>query len=102
MIYNITFSIDESIHEKWRKWMHEKHIPDMIHTGKFLSAKMAKVLIEEEMGGITYSVQFLTDSKGTLQKYYKEDEPQLRQEGLMLFADKMLTFTTELEVINEY
>jgi len=59
-------------------WMQHKHIPEMLATGKFSSAKMARVLIEEEMGGVTYSVQYATDSRETLQKYYQEDAPTLR------------------------
>jgi hypothetical protein len=71
-------------------------------TGKFTSARMVKVLIEEEMGGTTYSIQYTTDSKETLQKYYDEDAPRLREEGLRLFADKMLAFRTELELVSEH
>jgi hypothetical protein len=54
------------------------------------------------MGGTTYSVQFTTDSKETLEKYYSEDAPRLREEGLLLFGDKMLAFRTELELISEH
>jgi hypothetical protein len=60
------------------------------------------VLVDEEMGGTTYSVQYTTDSKETLEKYYQEDAPRLRQEGLQLFGDKMLAFRTELEFIADY
>lgn len=101
-IYNVTSNIDESIHDDWLKWMREDHIPQMLATGKFSTAKMCKVLVEEEMGGLTYSVQYTTTSKEVLEQYYKEDAPRLRQEGLKLFADKMLAFRTELEVVNEY
>jgi phosphoribosylamine-glycine ligase len=83
-------------------WMQHKHIPEMLATGKFSSAKMARVLIEEQMGGTTYSVQYTTDSKETLQKYYQEDAPKLRDEAVQLFGDKMLSFRTELEVISEH
>jgi len=81
--------------------MQHKHIPEMLATGKFSSARMVRVLIEEEMGGTTYSVQYTTDSRETLQKYYQEDAPALQEEGLKLFGDKMLSFRTELEVISE-
>ena len=57
IIYNVTINIDESVHDKWLKWMRETHIPEVLETGKFLKAKMAKVLVEEEMGGITYYIQ---------------------------------------------
>jgi hypothetical protein len=102
-IYNVTINIDESKHEEWLNWMKEIHIPSMLATGKFTQAKMSRVLINEEMGGITYSVQYTTDSLETLEKYYKEDAQQLRDEGLKLFKDKFVAFRTELKVIsNQY
>ena len=102
ILYNVTINIHESVHDQWMKWMQEKHINDMLATGKFSSARMVKVLIEEEMGGTTYSVQFVTDSKETLQRYYDEDAPKLRAESASLFGDKMLAFRTELELISEH
>ena len=102
IIYNVTINIHESVHDQWFSWMQEKHIADVLATGKFTSARMVKVLIEEEMGGVTYSVQFTTDSKEILEKYYQEDAPRMREEGLRLFGDKMLAFRTELEVISEH
>ena len=83
-------------------WMQHKHIPEVLATGKFSSARMVRVLIEEEMGGTTYSVQYTTDSKATLEKYYQEEAPALREEGIKLFGDKMLSFRTELELISEH
>ena len=102
IIYNVTINIHESVHDQWLRWMQDKHIPEVLATGKFSSAKLVKVLIEEEMGGTTYSVQFTTDSRETLERYYREDAPALRQEALELFADKMLAFRTELELISEH
>ncbi len=101
-IYNVTTNIEESIHDEWLKWMKEFHIPDVLATGKFLSAKMAKVLVEEEMGGITYSVQFTTVDKETLENYYLEDADRLRQDVTKLFAGKFVSFRTELEIVSEH
>ena len=100
-IYNITTNIEESAHTTWVKWMKEKHIPDMLNTGKFTSAKMSKVLVEEDMGGVTYSVQFSVHDKETLDRYYEEDAPGLREEATKLFAGGFVSFRTELEVIHE-
>jgi Domain of unknown function (DUF4286) len=102
IIYNVTINIHESVHDQWLSWMQQKHIPEILATGKFSSARIVKVLIEEEMGGTTYSIQYTTDSKATLEKYYNEDAPKFRQEGLSLFGDKMLAFRTELELISEH
>ncbi|MCD0470001.1 MULTISPECIES: DUF4286 family protein [unclassified Flavobacterium] len=102
IIYNVTTNIHESVHDQWLKWMQEKHIPEILATQKFSSARIVKVLVEEEMGGITYSVQYVADNKEILERYYIEDEPRFHKEALELFADKMLSFRTELEVISEH
>ncbi len=102
IIYNVTTNIHESVHDQWLHWMQQKHIPEILATGKFSTARLVKVLVEEEMGGVTYSVQYTTNSKATLDKYYIEDAPKLRDEALQLFGDKMLAFRTELELISEH
>lgn len=102
IIYNVTTNIHESIHDQWMTWMQEKHINDVLATGKFSSARMVKVLMEEEMGGVSYSIQYITENKETLQRYYDEDALRLRQEALALFGDKMVAFRTELELISEH
>ncbi len=100
-IYNVTINIEETIHDEWINWMQKEHIPDMLATGKFSKALMSKVLVEEEMGGITYSVQYTTNSKATLQKYYDEDATRLRAESNR-FAGKFVAFRTELEIMSEH
>ena len=101
ILYNVTINIDLSVHDQWMKWMQTKHINDVLATGKFTSARMVKVLVEEQ-GSVTYSIQYTTESKEKLERYYQEDAPRLRQEGLALFADKMLAFRTELQVMSEH
>ena len=100
-IYNVTINIDDEVHDKWMDWMQKKHIPEMLATGKFSNAKMSRVVIDEEMGGTTYSVQYTTDSKETLEKYYKENADKLRGEGNQLFGGKFVAFRTELDVVFE-
>ena len=101
LIYNVTINIDESVHDEWLLWMRDKHIPDMLATGKFSHAKMVKVLVEEDMGGVTYSVQYTTKDRGTLEAYYNEDAERLRKDGMARFADKFVAFRTELEVVSQ-
>jgi len=101
LIYNVTINIDETIHDDWLNWMQKDHIPAMLATGKFSKALMTKVLVEEEMGGITYSVQYTTDSKETLEKYYTENAEELRSQSKP-FEGKFVAFRTELELISEH
>lgn len=102
IIYNVTTNIHESVHDQWLTWMQEKHIPEVLATGKFTSARIVRVVIEEEMGGKTYAVQYTTNSKDLLDKYYKEDAPRLQEAVRKLFGDKALSFRTELEYVSEH
>ncbi|MEM8764109.1 MAG: DUF4286 family protein [Bacteroidota bacterium] len=101
LIYNVTINIDDTVHDEWLLWMKDKHIPDMLATGKFSHAKMTKVLVEEELGGTTYSVQYTTKDRYTLDRYYNENAKVLRQEALKRFADKFVAFRTELEIVSQ-
>lgn len=102
IIYNVTINIDESVHDQWLNWMKTKHIDEVLATGCFYKAKLIKVLVEEEMGGVTYSIQYFADSKDKLNDYYNYHANDLRTEGARLFGDKMLAFRTELEVLDEF
>jgi len=101
IIYNVTINVEEDIHDSWLTWMKTEHIPEMLATGKFSKALMTKVLVEEELGGITYSVQYTTNNIETLHKYYDEDEENLRAKS-SLFEGKFVAFRTELEIVSEF
>ena len=62
-IYNVTINVDPSIHNAWLEWMNQIHIPQMLGTRKFSSARMCRVLVEEETGGFTYAVQYQTQEQ---------------------------------------
>lgn len=100
-IYNVTINVENSVHNQWLNWI-QGHIQEVLATGRFSSAKLTQVLVEEEMGGTTYSVQYTANSREDLDDYYKYDAPKLRSDGLKLFADKMVAFRTELKVVNEF
>ena len=99
-IYNVTINVSEEVHDEWLTWMKQEHIPQMLDTGKFINAIMTKVLVEEPMGGVTYSVQYKAESKAMLERYYQEDAENLRAQS-QRFKDKTVFFRTELEVISE-
>ena len=100
-IYNVTINIDNLVYNEWLTWV-ETHILEVLNTGKFTAAKLTEVLVEEEMGGKTYSIQYSANTRADLDNYYKEDADRLRSETLKKFGDKMLAFRTELKLIKEF
>ncbi|WP_452219727.1 DUF4286 family protein [Lacinutrix salivirga] len=102
IIYNVTVNIDDTVHDEWLNWMKQEHIPQVLATGKFEKATLSHILVKEEMGGQSYSIQYRSYSRQALDAYYREDAERLRAEGLKKFADKMLAFRTELNIVDEY
>lgn len=100
-IYNVTINIEDSVHDRWLEWMKSEHIPAMLATGKFIKALMTKVLVEEDMGGTTYSVQYTAHNKESLTRYYSENAEELRAQSRP-FEGKFVAFRTELEVVSEH
>lgn len=100
-IYNVTINIEESVHDEWLSWIQD-HIQEVLATGKFASAKLTQVLVEEDMGGVTYSIQYTASTREDLDEYYRVDAPKLREGGIQKFASKMVTFRTELKVVKEF
>ncbi|GGE40232.1 DUF4286 family protein [Psychroflexus planctonicus] len=99
-IYNVTINIQEGVEQQWLDWMQKEHIPAMLNTGKFTKALLSRVNVEEPMGGVTYSVQYTTRNKATLDAYYQEDAAELRKQS-KVFEGKFVAFRTELEIIDE-
>ena len=100
-IYNVTTNIDETVEQEWLSWMQGTHIPEMLETGKFLSAKLCKVMVEEEMGGVTYSVQYMVETTDALKAFYRENASLLRNRANAKFKNKFVFFETEMQLIDK-
>jgi hypothetical protein len=100
-IYNITTHIQESAEKEWLVWMQNTHIPEMLDTGKFLSAKMCKVLVEEDLGGMTYSVQYTVENRDILEDFHKTDAVLMKNKTNAKFAGQFVYFETEMQLIDK-
>ncbi|MDO5510949.1 MAG: DUF4286 family protein [Weeksellaceae bacterium] len=102
IIYNVTISIHQDVEIQWLEWMKTKHIQEVLDTGCFTSARFTRIRGHDDPNSSNYSVQYMCNDNKLLKQYYEIHAPKLRDEGLKLFGDKMLTFRTELELISEF
>ncbi len=101
IIYNVTITIEHSIHKKWLVWINN-HINEVLKTKRFTKAIFTKVLTDDLSQEITYSIQYYAKSKSELEAYIKKDSIALKLDGLNKFGDQMLAFRTKLEFIKEF
>lgn len=100
VIYNVTVSVDESVHLAWLQWMKEEHIPDVMRTGLFLSHRICRVHAFEE-GGVTYAIQYVCASQADLDRYQQECAPALQKDHQDKFGGQTAAFRTLLEILHE-
>ena len=100
IIYSVTCSVEESIHEEWVSWMKEVHIPEVMETKIFTKSSFCEVLTnatgEENK---SYNVQYEVESMELLHKYNTEFAPALKQKTLDRYGDKCLAFRTLLRKV---
>ena len=98
-IYNVTTNVAEVVVEEWLIWMKETHIPAMIGTGCFTGAKLTRVMVQEEMGGKTFSIQYAASNKENFKAYYVTYAADMNKRVEKKFSGNYVQFQTELEVL---
>lgn len=100
IIYNVTINVESDIHDEWLHWMKEKHIPDVMNTGKFMEYKICKILTKQEgETGETYAIQYTCKNMQDYEDYQKNFAPQLQAEHSERYKNKFVAFRTLLELI---
>ena len=99
IIYNVTVKIDLDVHDEWLSWMKDKHIPDVLATGKFTENRICKVLEQDESDGITYAIQYTCPGMSEYLAYQRDDAPALQAEHTLKYENKFVAFRTLLRVL---
>lgn len=99
ILYNVTVKIDLEVHEDWLQWMRNLHIPEVMATGLFDDHRIARVLLQDESDGITYSIQYSCKDMATMQKYTAQFAPAFQKDHSERYKDKFVAFRTLLEII---
>ncbi len=100
ILYNVTVSVDNTVHEEWLQWMQKTHIPEVMATGLFARYQICKLMDEIANGGTTYAIQYFANSLEDLQIYQLQFAPALQAESARRYSDKALAFRTVMEIID--
>ena len=72
IIYNVTVSVDNEVHEMWLAWMRNTHLPEVMATGHFQDARICRVLSEGDSGA-TYAIQYTCTDMAAYERYRDEE-----------------------------
>jgi hypothetical protein len=94
--YNVTVQIDPMVSADWMDWMKKIHIPEVMNTGKFVSARMYR-LNDDEQTAPTFVMQYTCLTMKDLEHYQKHFAPKLQEEHKLRYADKYVAFRTVMQ-----
>jgi hypothetical protein len=100
LLYNVTVTIELSVHEDWLHWMRQTHIPDVMSTGMFLSYRLNKMLGHEHEDAEVYTVQYLVKDMPHLVQYNNEFAPEMQAKVKERYDGKYVVFRTVMEVVD--
>src|ERR1700749_4749214 len=100
IIFNDTVIVDEAIHEKWLNWTHEVYIPAVMATGYFTSYQVLNV-IDSPNEGITYCVQYQTNSMESFNQFYSKHLHRLQDMHTAEFENQFIIFNTLMQTVEK-
>ena len=102
ILYNVTVQTEPEIEQEWLDWMQQEHIPELLATGLFQTARLCRLTGQEADANPTFAAQYFFASEENYERYLAEHAPQMRQKGIDRFGSRFIAFRTVLEVISTF
>lgn len=98
-IHNTTFVAERSVAESFVDWANEVYIVAARESGIFSDIHLLKILVEVDPSAINYAVQMRSNSLNDAGRWLRDTATLLHDDLKSRFGDKILYFSTDMEVI---
>lgn len=98
IIFNDTVIVEAAVHEKWLKWIQEVHIPAVMATGYFSAYHILNV-IDSPNEGVTYCLQYHTESLEKFNHFYNQHLHRLQAIHNKEFENQFVIFNTLMKTV---
>ncbi len=100
IVYNVTIKVENAIADAWLQWLREEHIPEVIATGCFTSARILRLLEIDETDGPTYAIQYNALSAELYNRYITDFAVSMREKTFQKWGDKFIAFRSAMQIVN--
>ncbi|MBO5182411.1 MAG: DUF4286 family protein [Paraprevotella sp.] len=101
LIYNTTYQVDADDARNFVIWIHQCYLPRVAEFGFLAHPRLSRILSHREADTECFSLQFEVESSARLHHWYNKQGAALNEELKKTFQDKVVGFTTLMEVIEE-
>ncbi len=85
VLYAVWCDVSPSVEAEWDRWMRSTHVPEVVHAGAFLGAKMYSV---KEGGAARRVTIYEARDSGSLKAYLEGPAERLREDYQKQFGDR--------------
>jgi uncharacterized protein DUF4286 len=97
IVYEVNLDVRDDVHAAFRTWL-TGHIDEILALPGFVSAEVLEVRDPPApVGRRALTVQYRLDDAASLDRYFAEHAPRMREEGLRRFGD---AFTATRRVLH--
>ena len=100
LIFNTTYLVSDEVHDAFRMWVQEEHIPFMLQFKLFSHPQVAKVIADPGQDGTSYSVQFHVHDMETLKLWKERYGFSFQENCAHKFGTEAIFFSTVLELVD--
>lgn len=96
LVYEVTAVVELEMSEGWERYMREQHIPDVLATGCFSRASLARA------SGGRYLIRYHLASRADLDRYLAQAAPALRAEFTARYPGGVALTRETWELLQEW
>ncbi len=99
LVYNTTFQMDLADARNFVIWIGECYIPQVEADGRLRNPRLLRILSHKEQETECFSLQWDVEDSAELHRWHTAQGMRLNEELARVFKDKVVGFSTLMEVI---
>ena len=100
ILLNTTFIVHKSIEKAFISWVNDTYIPAAEQSGIFIEPLLSRILLETDPEATSFALQMRAHSHQEANTWHDCDAAALKSDIAKMWGEKMLHFTTFMEIIN--
>jgi len=96
LVYEVTAVVELELADGWERYMRERHIPDVLATGCFTRASLARA------SGGRYLIRYHLATRADLERYLAQAAPALRAEFTARYPGGVALTRETWELVQEW
>ncbi len=100
ILYNITTQVTWAIHDRWKEWLLNEYLPEILSTGLFERYQVVRLLEVAEDDGPTYAVQLYARNSKDFHSYRNIHLESFEKKEQDVWGNNIVSFQSLMEVIN--